>query len=191
MKVGLHFGGKMKSLLVLMMLMTGSAALAANAHSIYDFKVKTIDGKEISLANYKGKSLLIVNTASKCGYTPQYEGLEALYNKYKEKGVVVLGFPSNDFNGQEPGTNAEIQHFCKAKYNVDFPMFEKGVVKGEQKQPLFTYLTENAPVQGEIKWNFEKFLIDPTGKIVSRFRSAVKPSDAALTAAVEKAIAMK
>lgn len=164
-------------------------AVWATANSVYDFKVKTIEGKEISLAEYKGKTLLIVNTASKCGYTPQYAALENVYTKYKDKNVVVLGFPSNDFGGQEPGTNQEIKHFCQAKYNVDFPMFEKGPVKGDSKQPLFAYLTDNSPSKGEIRWNFEKFVIGPDGKVAARFRSRTKPDDSELTAALDKALA--
>ncbi|MGZ3724071.1 MAG: glutathione peroxidase [Bdellovibrionales bacterium] len=161
------------------------------ADSIYGFKVKNIDGKEVNLADYKGKSVVIVNTASKCGYTPQYEALEALYAKYKDKGVVVLGFPSNDFGGQEPGTNAEIKHFCQANYHVDFPMFEKGQVKGEQKQPLFAFLTDTAPTKGEIRWNFEKFVVGPDGKVAARFRSGTKPDDKELAAAIEKTLTTK
>jgi glutathione peroxidase len=167
----------------------GSSAWAAD--SIYDFKVKNIDGQEVNLADYKGKPLVIVNTASKCGYTPQYEALEALYTKYKAKGVVVLGFPSNDFGGQEPGSNAEIKHFCQAKYNVDFPMFDKGPVTGDKKQPLYAYLTENAPEKGAVKWNFEKFVISPEGKVAARFRSATKPDDPALASAIDKTLAKK
>jgi glutathione peroxidase len=177
-----------------LMLILGGWIMSMNvAHaagdSIYTFKVKSIDGKEVNLADYKGKPVMIVNTASQCGYTPQYEGLEALYAKYKSKGFVVLGFPSNDFGGQEPGSNADIKKFCQTRFKVDFPMFEKGPVKGNQRQALFSYLTESAPDKGEVQWNFEKFLIGPDGKVVARFRSKVKPEDAELTSAVEKALA--
>lgn len=164
-------------------------ALAAHADGLYGFKVKTLEGASKSLADYRGQTLLIVNTASRCGYTPQYDGLEKLYGKYKAKGFVVLGFPSNDFGGQEPGTNAEIKKFCQSNYKVDFPMFEKGPVKGDGKQPLFAFLTANAPDKGEIKWNFEKFLIDPRGQIVARFDSKVTPDDPKLVSALEKSLA--
>jgi glutathione peroxidase len=156
----------------------------AGAETLYDIPLTTIDGKNATLSEYKGKTLLIVNTASKCGYTPQYEGLESLYSKYKSKGLIVLGFPSNDFGAQEPGTNGEIKKFCTVKYKVDFPMFTKAPVKGGEKQPLYKFLTENAPTKGEIKWNFEKFLITPDGKIVARFDSKVKPEE--LTGDIEK-----
>jgi len=167
--------------------MTGIQASAAPA-DIYSQKVTTIDGKEASLADYKGKTVLIVNTASKCGYTPQYDGLQAVYAKYRQKNFVVLGFPSNDFGGQEPGTNADIKKFCQTNFKVDFPMFAKGPVKGDAKQPLFDFLTKNAPSKGEIKWNFEKFLVAPDGQIVGRFGSKVKPESAEMTAAIEKTL---
>lgn len=157
---------------------------------IYDFSLKTIDGKEIQLEEYKGKVLLIVNTASKCGFTPQYKDLEELSQKYKEKGLVVLGFPANEFGQQEPGTNAEIKEFCSLTYKVDFPLFEKICVKGDAQHPLFKYLTEakNPDFTGEIKWNFEKFLIGRDGQLLRRFRSKVKPSDAEIIDAVEQAL---
>ena len=161
--------------------------------SIYDFKVKNIDGKEVSLKDYSGKTLLIVNTASKCGYTPQYKELEALYGKYKDKGLVVLGFPSNDYGAQEPGTNADIKTFCETKFHVSFPLFDKGPVSGEKIQPLFRYLTQEAKpeAQGEIKWNFEKFVIDRKGRLVERFNSKATPDSAPVKLAVETAIAAK
>lgn len=158
---------------------------ASATGGVYDHKVKNIDGQEVSLANFKGKTLLIVNTASQCGYTKQYDGLEALYAKYKDKGLVVLGFPSNDFGGQEPGSNAEIKKFCQTRFKVDFPMFAKGPVKGGEKQPLFATLTASAPEKGEIKWNFEKFLVSPKGQVVGRFESKVTPEDPALIKAIE------
>jgi glutathione peroxidase len=157
--------------------------------SVYDFKVKTIDGKEASLAAYKGKALLIVNTASRCGYTPQYAGLEALYEKYKDKGLVVLAFPSNDFGGQEPGTNAEIKTFCELKYKTTFPLFEKIDVKGDTAAPLYKYLTGLPGKQGgPITWNFNKFLVAPDGTVVEHFDSKVDPSSTALTQKVEQAL---
>jgi glutathione peroxidase len=157
--------------------------------SVYDFKVKTIDGKEAPLSAYKGKALLIVNTASKCGYTPQYAGLEALYEKYKDKGLVVLAFPSNDFGGQEPGSNAEIKTFCELKYKTTFPLFEKIDVKGDTAAPLYKYLTGLPGKQGgPITWNFNKFLVAPDGTVVEHFDSKVDPSSTALTQKVEQAL---
>ncbi len=157
--------------------------------SVYDFQVKTIDGKDASLAAYKGKALLIVNTASKCGYTPQYAGLEALYEKYKGKGLVVLAFPSNNFGGQEPGTNAEIKTFCELKYKTTFPLFEKIDVKGDAAAPLYKYLTSLPGKQGgEITWNFNKFLVAPDGTVVEHFDSKADPTGAALTQKVEQVL---
>lgn len=146
--------------------------------SIYDLKVKTIEGKETTLETYKGKVMLIVNVASKCGYTPQYEGLEALYKKYKEKGLVVLGFPCNQFASQEPESEAEIQNFCRVNFGVTFPMFAKINVNGEQTHPLYRYLKSKQPgfLGSElIKWNFTKFLVDKEGKVVDRLGSSTKP----------------
>jgi glutathione peroxidase len=151
--------------------------------SIYDFKVNSIDGKEMNLADYKGKKILIVNTASKCGYTPQYADLQAFYEKYKDK-VVVIGFPANNFGGQEPGSNGEIKEFCKKNYGVSFPMAEKVSVKGDDIHPLFKYLTEEAKkmgVENPIKWNFSKFLIDENGKLIGVFASGVKPMSEDIT----------
>jgi glutathione peroxidase len=157
--------------------------------TVYDFKVKTIDGKEASLAQYKGKALLIVNTASQCGYTPQYAGLEALYEKYKDKGLVVLAFPSNDFGGQEPGSNAEIKKFCELKYKTTFPLFEKIDVKGDDASPLYKYLTGLPGKQGgPISWNFNKFLVAPDGTVVEHFDSKADPTGAALTQKVEQVL---
>lgn len=158
---------------------------AKTGPGIYDLKVKNIDGQEVALNTFKGKTLLIVNTASQCGYTKQYDGLEALYAKYKDKGLVVLGFPSNDFGGQEPGTNAEIKKFCQTRFKVDFPMFAKGPVKGPEKQSLFNILTSSSQPAGEIKWNFEKFVVGPTGDVVARFDSKVTPESPELKAAIE------
>jgi glutathione peroxidase len=151
--------------------------------SIYDFKVNSIDGKEMDLSVYKGKKILIVNTASKCGYTPQYADLQAFHEKYKDK-VVVIGFPANNFGGQEPGNNGEIKEFCKKNYGVSFPMAEKVSVKGENIHPLFNYLTEEARkmgVEDPIKWNFTKFLVDENGKLVGVFASKVKPMSEEIT----------
>ena len=146
--------------------------------SIYDFKVKTIEGKETTLEAYKAKVILIVNVASKCGYTAQYEGLESLYKKYKEQGLVVLGFPCNQFASQEPESEAEIQNFCRVNFGVTFPMFAKIKVNGEQTHPLYRYLkSQQTGFLGTeaIKWNFTKFLVDKEGKVVERFGSSTKP----------------
>jgi glutathione peroxidase len=159
--------------------------LITPAAEVYQFKLKTIDGQDFSLAKYKGKKILVVNTASKCGYTPQYADLQKLADQYKDK-VVVVGFPENNFAGQEPGTNAEIKSFCTGKYNVTFPLSEKVSVKGDDIAPLFKYLTEapNPDFTGEVKWNFEKFLLDENGKLIHRYRSAVKPLDPSITNAL-------
>jgi glutathione peroxidase len=144
--------------------------------SVYDFKLKTIDGKAFSLAKYKGKKVLVVNTASKCGFTPQYAELQKLADQYKDK-LVVVGFPANNFGNQDPGANAEIKEFCQKNFGVTFPLSEKVSVKGDDIDPLFQYLTSapNPDFTGEIKWNFEKFLIDEHGKLIHRYRSTVKP----------------
>jgi glutathione peroxidase len=164
----------------------------AHAESIYDIKLKDIDGKDVPLSDYKGKVLLIVNVASKCGYTKQYAGLEALYQKYKDRGVVVLGLPCNQFGGQEPGSNAEIKEFCSTKFNVTFPMFDKIDVNGAGRAPLYTVLAgKDSPFPGDIKWNFNKFLIGKDGKILNRFESKVAPESPELTAAVDSALEAK
>jgi len=162
------------------------------AGSIYDIAVKDIDGKDTTLAAYKGKVVLIVNVASHCGYTPQYANLEAVYKKYKDQGFVVLGFPCNQFGGQEPGTNEEIKQFCTAKYDVTFPLFDKIDVNGANRNPLYVALAgEASPFPGNIKWNFTKFLIGKDGKIINRFDSKVKPDAPEATAAIEAALAAK
>ncbi len=147
---------------------------------IYDFNVTTIDGQEVSMSKYKGKVLLIVNVASKCGFTKQYEGLEKLYDKYKDDGFMILGFPSNQFSNQEPGTNKEIKEFCSLTYGVNFDMFEKVDVNGENAIPLYKHLKKE--VRGfagtqSIKWNFTKFLVDPNGKVIERYGSITKPKE--------------
>lgn len=166
--------------------------VAAAGPSIFDFKVKDIDGNEVKLKKYKGNVLLVVNTASKCGYTPQYEKLESIYNTYKEKRFFVLGFPSNNFGDQEPGTDAEIKEFCTSKYNVTFPMFAKISVKGDDQDPLYAYLTDlkiNPVYGGVITWNFNKFLIDRKGTIVGRFSSKQTPDSPEVVSAIEAALA--
>lgn len=165
------------------------AAPGTAAASVLDFKMRDIDGRDVKLSKYKGKVLMIVNTASKCGYTPQYEGLQATYEKYKDRGFVALGFPANNFGGQEPGTEAEIKEFCTSKYKVTFPMFAKISVKGDDQAPLFKFLTSpetNPGFDGDIKWNFNKFLVDRKGKVVARFDSKVKPDGPEIAAAIEK-----
>ncbi|HEX8399669.1 MAG TPA: glutathione peroxidase [Pyrinomonadaceae bacterium] len=164
------------------------------AKTIYDFTVKDIDGNDVKLKKYKGKVALVVNVASKCGYTPQYEGLQAIYEKYKAQGFVVLGFPANNFKNQESGTNAEIKEFCESKYKVTFPMFAKISVMGEDQEPLYKYLTSketNPQYAGDITWNFNKFLVDKNGKILARFTSKDTPQSEAVTQAIEKALAQK
>jgi glutathione peroxidase len=152
--------------------------------------LKDIDGKDTSLKDFSGKVLLVVNVASKCGFTPQYEGLEALHRKFKDKGFSVLGFPCNDFGSQEPGTETEIKEFCKAKFDVSFPMFAKLHVKGEEQHPLYAALTgPDSSAPGPVKWNFGKFLIGKDGKLIARYDSGVKPDDAKLVAAIEEALA--
>ena len=140
------------------------------------------------LSNYQGKVLLVTNTASQCGYTPQYKDLEKVFQEYKEKGFAVLGFPSNDFGQQEPGTNAEIKSFCETRFQVSFPLFQKGPVGGNEKQPLFAYLTEEGPeeLRGPIEWNFEKFLVDKHGKLVARFGSHVNPQNEKITSKIDE-----
>jgi glutathione peroxidase len=159
--------------------------------SIYDFTAKDIDGTERSLSEFAGKVVLIVNVASKCGFTPQYKGLEALYQRYKERGFVVLGFPANDFLRQEPATDAEIQSFCSLTYGVTFPMFAKISVKGKDIHPLYAFLTDketNPRFAGKITWNFNKFLIDRSGNIVGRFDSKDEPLGDKIPRAVREAL---
>jgi glutathione peroxidase len=157
---------------------------------LYNFTLNSIDGKPAPLAEYKGKVVMIVNVASKCGYTPQYSALESTYEKYKSQGFVILGFPANNFGSQEPGTNEEIKTFCTRKYNVSFPMYSKISVKGDDQTPLYSYLTKDAgaSVAGDIKWNFTKFLVDRNGKVIQRFEPAVTPDSKEVAEAIEKAL---
>lgn len=156
--------------------------------SITDLSVTTIDGKEKPLADYAGKVLLIVNVASRCGYTPQYTGLEQLYQNYHAQGLEVLAFPSNDYGGQEPGTNEEIAQFCSTTYDLTFPLFDKVHAKGAQQHPLYDRLT-TVDSAGDVAWNFEKFLVNRQGEVVARFKSAVKPDAAELISAIERELA--
>lgn len=164
----------------------GGPKVQAEEAKLYSFKVHTIDGREVSLGDYAGQTLLIVNTASKCGYTPQYAGLQTLYEKYKDSGFTVLGFPANNFRGQEPGTNEEIKKFCSLRYNVTFPLFSKISVKGDDIAPLYQYLTTESGFNGDIAWNFNKFLISPEGRVVARFDSKVTPDSKELISQLEK-----
>lgn len=156
--------------------------------SLYDFKQTAIRGGEVEMSKYKGQVLLIVNTASKCGYTPQYEALQALQEKYSEAGFTVLAFPANNFAGQEPGSDEEIEEFCTVNFNTTFPLFSRTSVRGDDINPMFSYLTsaENEDFTGEIRWNFEKFLIDRNGNLVRRFRSNVTPDSQDIIGAIEK-----
>jgi len=161
------------------------------ASSIHEFTMKSLDGKQVPLANFKGKVMLVVNVASQCGYTYQYEGLQALYMKYKDRGLVLTGFPANNFGAQEPGSDEEIGAFCKSKFGVTFPMFSKISVKGSDKAPLYQFLTDakaNPKTGGEIQWNFTKFLVDRNGKVIHRFEPAVEPDSKEIEAAVEAAL---
>jgi glutathione peroxidase len=167
------------------------ASAAPAPQNALSFTVKDIDGKDVNLSIYKGKVILLLNVASKCGNTPQYEGLEKLYTKYKDKGFVVMGFPANNFNSQEPGTNAEIKEFCTSTYHVDFPMFAKISAKGPDMPPLFQYLTAQdcQPIsKGDIAWNFEKFLISRDGKLIGRFGNKTPPEDPTIVSAIEAAL---
>jgi glutathione peroxidase len=166
---------------------TSADAMPA-AVSVHEFTMKDIDGKDVKLADYKGKVLLVVNVASKCGNTPQYEGLQRIYDKYKTQGLVVLGFPANNFMGQEPGTDAEIKTFCSTKYNVSFPMFSKISVKGADMHPLYQFLTSTKGMEGEVTWNFGKFLVGKDGKVVARFTPREQPESENVTKAIESAL---
>jgi glutathione peroxidase len=182
----------MRKLSLVLMLCLACASLAAQSKSIYDFTMKSIDGQQVSLGGYSGKVVLLVNVASKCGFTPQYTALEAVYEKYKDKGFVIVGIPANNFAQQEPGTDEEIKKFCSSKYSVTFPMMAKVSVLGDDKTPLYSFLTgkeTNPQFGGDIKWNFTKFLFDRSGKPVARFEPAVTPDSPQVTTAIEAALA--
>jgi glutathione peroxidase len=179
----------MKRIFVLLAIL-GTTLMAAEK-TVYDFTLNSIEGQSAPLASFKGKVVLLVNVASRCGFTPQYAGLEALYEKYKDRGFVIVGIPANNFGAQEPGSNQEIKTFCTSKYHVTFPMMAKVSVKGSDITPLYAFLTDksaNPKTGGEIGWNFTKFLIGPDGKVVGRFDSEVEPDSKDLTSAVEKAL---
>lgn len=170
-----------------LLLMVGPVVGGAPA-GIYSFTLNSIDGKPAPLADYKGKVVLLVNVASQCGFTPQYSALEAIYEKYKDRGFVVLGFPANNFGEQEPGTNEEIKNFCTRRYSVTFPMYAKISVRGDDEAPLYAFLTRETAkgISGEIKWNFTKFLVDRKGNVVERFEPVVTPDSKEVIAAIEK-----
>jgi glutathione peroxidase len=170
----------------LLAFLTLMGATMYGASNIHEFTMNSIDGKKVSLAEYKRNVVLVVNVASRCGFTPQYAGLEAIYRKYKDRGFVVLGFPANNFMGQEPGTNEEIKEFCTRKYDVTFPMFAKISVKGDDKAPLYQFLTQTG---GEIPWNFTKFLVGRDGKVITRFEPKTTPDSPDVATAIEAALA--
>lgn len=163
--------------------------MAAKTPSLYDFTMNDIDGKPVDLSQYKGKVLLVVNTASMCGNTPQYSDLEKMYETYQEKGFEILAFPANNFGQQEPGTNQEIKSFCFTKYSLTFPLFSKISVKGEDKHPLYRYLTEQSPFPGEVEWNFQKYLVDRSGNVVGRYHHRAKPLSPEIVQDVERVLA--
>lgn len=180
----------MKSILLAALLLLTAPA----TKTIYDFKPKDIDGKDVSLADYKGKVVLIVNVASRCGNTPQYKDLQAAYLKYKDQGLVVLGFPANDFMSQEPGSNAKIKEFCSMEYHVTFPMFSKISVKGKEIDPLYSYLTQksqNGVIDAPVKWNFQKFLIGRDGKVITSYSPSTLVTEAEVVKGIETALAAK
>jgi len=181
----------MRKLSLILMLCIAATAFAAGAKGVYQFTMKSIDGQPVKLKSYKGKVVMLVNVASRCGYTPQYAGLEALYEKYKDRGFVIVGVPANNFAQQEPGTNEEIKKFCSTKYNVKFPMMAKVSVKGDDQTPLYQFLTsasDDPQFGGEIKWNFTKFLVGRDGRLVARFEPAVTPDSAQVSSAIESAL---
>lgn len=169
---------KTLSCLTLALCLLGNSAMAENANeakSVHDFTVKSLDGKEVDLSKYKGKVLLVVNVASRCGATPQYKNLQGLHDKFGDKGLVVMGFPCNQFGGQEPGSNDDIKEFCSTRYSVKFPMFDKIDVNGDKQAEIYSFLKANADDHSDINWNFEKFVISKEGKVVARFGTRTKP----------------
>lgn len=173
--------------------LSGPLSWAKKSQTFFDLEATTIDQKKMNLNTYKGKVILIANTASGCGYTPQYKNLQALNSKYASKGLVVLGFPSNDFGGQEPGTNKEIKKFCELNYKVDFQIFTKLPVSGPSIQPVFKWLIENSPkdISGAVEWNFEKFLISRKGQLVKRYRSNTSPESPEVVSSIEKELKLE
>ena len=186
MKLQINEIRKVVGVLGVLIIFGMGSGMSAEGPGIYQFTMKTIDGKEQSLADFKGKALLIVNTASKCGFTPQYADLEQLYEKYHGRGFTVLAFPANNFMHQEPGSDAEIKQFCDLRFKVKFPLFSKISVKGKDIHPLYAYLTSQPGAEGAISWNFNKFLVDPKGRVAGRFGSRVNPADEKVIEALEK-----
>lgn len=169
----------------------GTILMATQTPMVYDFTLNDIDGKPVSLSQFRGKVLLLINTASFCGNTPQYTDLEKMYEQYREKGFEILAFPANNFGQQEPGTNAEIKTFCYTKYSLSFPLFSKISVKGDDKHPLYRYLTEQSPFPGEVEWNFQKYLVDRSGKVVARYPHRTKPLAPEIVQDVERVLAAR
>jgi glutathione peroxidase len=167
----------------------GRLVMAAQTGSVYDFTLDDIDGKPTPLKTFRGKVLLLVNTASMCGNTPQYTELEAIYEKYQDRGLEILAFPANNFGQQEPGTNQEIKSFCFTKYSLTFPLFSKISVKGSDKHPLYRYLTEQSPFPGEVEWNFQKYLVDRSGNVIARYHHRTKPLADEIVQGIETALA--
>ena len=169
----------------------GTILMAAQTPMVYDYTLNDIDGKPVPLDQFRGKVLLLVNTASFCGNTPQYTDLEKMYERYKEKGFEILAFPANNFGQQEPGTNEEIKTFCHTKYSLSFPLFSKISVKGHDKHPLYRYLTEQSPFLGEVEWNFQKYLVDRSGKVIARYHHRTKPLAPEVVQDVERVLAAR
>ena len=179
-------------ILTIICMLIFASALTGAGKNVFDYTLNTIDGQPAPLSAYKGKVVMLVNVASRCGFTPQYTALETIYEKYKDRGFVIVGIPANNFGAQEPGTNQEIKTFCQSKYNVTFPMMSKVSVKGDDKTPLYQYLTDktaNPKTGGDIQWNFTKFLVGPDGQIITRFEPKVTPDSPEVTAAIESALA--
>lgn len=176
----------MRFFMILFLALAGAAFAFAEGDSAHDFSMKSIDGGPVALSSYKGKAVLFVNVASQCGYTPQYKGLEAVYRKYRNQGLVVVGVPANNFGGQEPGSNEEIKSFCQRNFDVTFPLLAKTSVRGNDINPLYRYLTNNSG--GDIQWNFTKILVDRNGKVVKRFEPNVDPESNELLTAIEAAL---
>jgi len=167
------------------------AQMTTQTSSIFDFTLHDIDGKPVSLSQFRGKTLLLVNTASFCGNTPQYSDLQTMYERYRSKGFEILAFPANNFGQQEPGTNEEIKGFCLTKYSLTFPLFSKISVKGSDKHPLYRYLTEESPFPGEVEWNFQKYLVDPNGTVIARYHHRTKPMSEEIVRDLERTLAQK
>jgi glutathione peroxidase len=167
------------------------AQMTTQAPSIFDFTLNDIDGKPVPLSQFRGKTLLLVNTASFCGNTPQYADLQTMYERYRTKGFEILAFPANNFGQQEPGTNEDIKGFCFTKYSLTFPLFSKISVKGSDKHPLYRYLTEESPFPGEVEWNFQKYLVDPNGTVIARYHHRTKPTSEEIVRDLERTLTQK